>query len=383
MLFRIELDARGRVVRTDIERACVHSRAKLSFDAVQRFLDGEQEASIPEGEVAESLRVLHQVGRIRVQDAEERDVVHYRRQEVKTHVGPGLRFILGASLRLEVERDNEQISLLCNIEGARALGRGDQPDDDVQPIYRVHAPPPRQKVGVLEAFLTALAEAHQLDPKRWTWRHDGDESLSEFLERLPTQGEQGRIAKAIHRQAVLINGRSVFREQSGPHYGIGAELYARFSAPMREMVGVFVHQELWERLGAPPAPLPRAVDSPEALRELIVERANQAKMTQKTLARDANRLVLDQLLADSQESATPLRGTLLGLTPTKAHVLLDEPPIDVKVYLRDARGGLRVDDAHATLRDEAGAVRAKVGDAAGLDVLGRDERRDRWRLDLR
>jgi len=384
LLFRIELNRQGALGGTTVSRARVRSRAKLSFEGVQRFLDSSDPQGFDDDAIATSLRLLHEVGRVRVADAEERDIVHYRRQEVKTHLGPGdgLAFLIGKGLRMDVERDNEQISLLCNMEGARILRDGDRGDDEIHPIYRVHAAPPRDKIAHFEQFLVALAKSHGLDAKRWTWRQSGKEALSTFLERLPSDGAEGRIAQAIHRQAVLVNGRSVFRQEPGAHYGIGAEVYARFSAPMREMVGVFLHQEMWENLGEPAAPLPSGVKSGEELRDRIVARANEAKEIQKHITGDANRLVLDQLLEESRRTKHALEGTLVGLTPTKAHVLLDAPPIDLKVYLMDVPTPVKVDAGLANLRDASGAVHASVGDEVRLRVLGRDERRDRWRLDL-
>lgn len=46
----------------------------------------------------------------------------------------------------------------------------------------------------------------------------------------------------------MVNLRSEYSMEPGPHVGVAAEPYARFSAPRRGMVGVFLHKEAVELL---------------------------------------------------------------------------------------------------------------------------------------
>src|SRR5690606_6016891 len=124
----------------------------------------------------------------------------------------GRTFMLMADARHEVERWNEQISLLCNVEGAKLLSEGPvtaadgAPANNVQAIFRAHAAPHPRRVRDLERFVADLVRARGLDDT-WRWRR-GDESLAAYLARLPEDGDDGRLAQAIHRQAMVINARS-------------------------------------------------------------------------------------------------------------------------------------------------------------------------------
>ncbi len=403
MVFEVALDRGGRVERTRIRRARVRSRVKTSYDAVQAFYDGE--APVPGGgetgaEVAASLELLREVGRLRVALAEARGVVAFRRREIAVSLGraagAGARFVALADLRNDVERYNEQISLLCNVEGARFLLRGDTEDDDVQPIYRVHDPPDAERLEELSRQIGALIRRHRLDRERWDWR-PGGRSLADYLRALPIDGPEARIARSIHRQAMLTGGRSNFATVPGMHFGVGADVYGRFTAPMREIVGVFAHKEAWEKLEGPPRPghhpaAERRGDD-EQLREQVVAAANRARQVQRELDREVNRRVLDQLFEDDFEQ--PLdqrprrRGTVLGVSRSKVHVGLDEPPIDVKVYidhLRRRLGGnghrLAQGRDRITLRRGDGKRLDTVGDEVEVRVTGRDRERDRWELEL-
>lgn len=378
MMVRSRIAGDGRIVETTITRARIRSRAKLSFERVQAYYDDPAKNAFEDAGIAASLDALRAVGQLRMRDALEREVIRYRRVELDIHLSEQrAHFVMGEALRLMVERYNEQMSLLCNGEGARILRSGATEGSEVHPIYRIHAPPEAARIAQIDALLTALTRVHGLDPKVWRWRQGGASTAAEYLDALPTDGPLGRIASAVHRQAVMVNGRSVFDEQPGGHFGVGADVYARFSAPMREVVGVFLHKETWERLGLA---TPNAAAEDELLRDAIVARANEAKELQKKLSRESNRLVLDQLFTEDLAAGTERIGTVMGITRSRVHVMFDEPPIDVKTYLRDQPGELTVSDDGAALRDANGGMFCRLGDAIRLRVDGRDDARDRWKL---
>jgi ribonuclease R len=409
LVFRMEVDDRGILLATSIVRARIRSRKKLSFHRSQAFLEGD-EATLGDPAVDESLRMLREVGQRRMELADERDVVRYRRSEVTVRLSDvdPMRFVVSAEVRVPIERYNEQVSLLCNREGARWLRRAEGVAG-VHPIYRVHEPPEATRVAALEALLERLARRYRLDRQQWTWQRDRD-PLATFLDRLPTEGRDGRIARAIHRQAIMINGRSSFRTEPGVHHGVGADVYGRFSAPMREIVGVFLHKELHEHLrndrracvavtsvaqgsGGPSAVGPGSVqidptDADRRLREEVVTAANRAKDLQRRLTDEANRLVLDQLFAEDLRLSAGDRpgrvGTVMGMLRGKVYVLLDDPPIDVKVYvphLEEAwQRTLRPTEEGAALVDSEGRAWLRLGEEVRVRVVERDDRRDRWKF---
>ncbi len=391
LVFSMRLDRRGRCLETNVGRALIHSRAQLTFDEVQGYLDGRPApsgAARIAGGLADSLRLLPGVGRARMRLAEERDVVRFARLQVKTGLGPkGLRFFAVGEHRNDVERFNEQLSLLCNVEGARFLLAA-RPAEGIQAIYRVHPPPPDERYDGFSRLLTGLARRRRLDPRTWTWgRADGP--LADFLEGLPRNRATRRLHNVVQRHAIMLNLRSTFGAEPAGHFGVGAPVYARFSAPMREMVGVFVHKEAWERVSG----TGRAHDpADEGLRAEVVEVANRAREVQRQLEKASDRLVLDQLFRDDLERPPDARqahrGTLVGLRSTRAYVLLDEPPADVKVYLRDLEasigGPVHLDEAGVSVvRDGGDEPLLVLGDEVDLVVAGRDAGRDRWQLELR
>ncbi len=382
LVFEMYLDDDGNLLRTELVRARIRSREKLSFGEVQELYDAPRDSRLSGSPSAESLRLLREVGLRRIAIAEREDVVRYRRREVEVKTaGDDLGFVVLEAVRDQVELYNEQISILCNREAGRLLA--EHPAPHLQPIYRVHPAPSPDSVGAFRELVRTVVREHGAPPDAAI--RDG-EAVSAYLRRLPDSARNPAMARAIERQAILLNVRSAFSTDPSLHHGVGAEVYARASAPMREVVGVFLHKELCElALGAPP----ESSEVDGELRLTVVAAANEAREKQRRVNDAVNRLVLDRIFTeDAARGALPRRGVVMGITSSKVHVELDDPGLDVKVYLRDlgqSRGGawLEATGEGAALRvKERGDLVCRLGDEVSVTLLGRDARRDRWKLGL-
>ncbi|MFK7927687.1 MAG: ribonuclease catalytic domain-containing protein [Myxococcota bacterium] len=383
MVFRMEIGRNGACKRTEVIRARVHSVAKLAYRHVQAWYDGGEAPTDNDGAL-QSLSALQSVGELRMAEAEARNVIRFRRREVDVKIADGSApFLAREALRHDVERYGEQISLLTNVEGARLLA-DPTAGAHVHPVYRTHAPPQSQRLRQLQRQIDAIVRAHNLPPT-WRWSGQRHASLATYLRSLPRDGAHARIARVIEHMALFTGGRSGFSAEPAGHHGVGADVYARFTAPMREVVGIFVHKEAWEHLGAQ-TPTHNATD--EALREQVIDAAGRAKSQQRALTQTSNRRCLDRMFqADLDGKAAPRGGTIMGFSRGKIRVELNDPPIQVKVYfphlqeyigtaLRLTRDGSRV------VEEKGGRRVVTLGDRVQVTVLRQDEDRDRWVLGL-
>ncbi len=401
LVFDIELDEEARVLRTTLRRALIHSRAKLSYPGVQRFCDGDRwppgpgdpapsTLPVPGAAYLESLALLRELGEARRTLAEERDALQFQRRTlgVDYRGREAERFELIEETRLPVELWNEQVSLLCNMEGARFLiesgEREGKPLPNYQPIFRRHTAPLVERREELAARVAALVRRRGLPEDPWLWRRDEGEPLARWLARLPDlDAPGGGLALALHTQALLMSARAEFSDHAGRHFALGAPAYARFSSPMREVAGLFTHKEALELLEGHGGEAPASDDV--ALRDAVIEGANRSKSLQAQLDKAVQELAIDQLFSDDlrlPRAARPLRrGTLCGLGPERAYLLLDFPPIRVKLYLVDLRQRLGVDcqaEDDLLLRGPQGQI-WWLGDPVDLRVVERAGRR--WLLE--
>lgn len=387
VVFEMHLNQLGVVMQTRIVRSRIRSRGKLSFKEVETFLSGSSTTIRGDADLAISLRYFRDVARLRLRLAEERNVARYHRTEVNVKLGQdGLVFNLLDNVRNEVELFNEQLSLLCNTAGAMLLTETDDTlTNCLQPIYKIHPPPSQAKLKSFEKIIAQLIKAHRLKPERWQWLHDSEQPLSDYLKKLPVTGHQKGVAQTIHRQALMINTRSEFSEQPGRHHGVGVDVYARFSSPMREIVGVFLHKELMEKVDGCNNQCSDQQD--EALRQQIIQAANRSKEIQRQLTNEANLLVIDQFFsADLKlaESERPVRtGTILGVGRDKLYILLDEIDIEVKLYIKhlEQRWKMPLDinqDSLCLRNSDSGAIIAKLGDDVEIWVIEKQPSKNRW-----
>lgn len=393
LVFRMHLCEQCVKVDTTLLRARIFSRAKLTYPGVQSFHDAPEGHELAGHDYTETLELLREVGQLRIAEADRRDVVRYDRAHIavrllEDHDGKALGFGAAREERLDVERWNEQISLLCNGEGALFLRDDAIKHPHVQPIFRIHGAPPESRLEEIEETVKHMIEAHGLDRARWLWRPqrrqgDGGESVAEYLARLPSGGEFARVREAIERLFLMANQRSSFSEEPGMHFALGVEPYSRFSAPMREMVGVFTHKEALEKLD--PSLVVSSDEVDEALREQVIETANRSRSLQRALTKEVQKLAIDALLARDlllpPEQRPRRKGTICGLRRSRIYVRLDDPPMEIKSYVEDVEQVMgcsyTLEEGGVALVSPAGPT-LRVGDEVALWTAGLH--RGRWQL---
>ncbi len=379
--FRIELDDNGVVQHSEILRSVIRSRAKLTYGGVQLFLDSPSESPISEQSYRRSLELMAVVSTLRLQVAESRDVVRYDRVGVGLSLSAdGKRVVVTAETRNAVQLHNEQISLLCNMEGAKLLTCEQATEEALPGLFRIHEAPTDERLDALVAFIDSMISEHAVVADRWTWRRDSGESLADYVARLPADPASRRLAQAIQRQAMVAARPSYFATEPGPHYGIGASAYSRFSAPMRELIGILTHHLALARLDG--ASL-QDIGLSMATLEEAVSVANRAKGLQRQATKLARAVALGQLFSEDVKRPASRRrrwlATVMGITPSKVYMQLDDPPVDVKLYLADLESA-----GHEVTVSDNGCVcvvgpqRLVVGAALEVVVSGRVG--DRWLL---
>ena len=260
LIFDVEFDGRGTVTKFGLERARVRSRGKLTFDGVQAFVDGKAKVPGPRA-IGPSLLAIAALGELRCKHEDRAQMVRYLRPETTVRLDAAGQLVVSSAPRTAIELANEQISILCNALGGRFL-QGGSPEL-VQPIYRVHEPPEADRIAGFERLVAQVARQRGLPDDPWLYRRAADQGMAGYLQHLPTTGPGGRLARALHRQAMLLNGRSVFAAEPRAHFGVGEQIYSRFTAPMREIVGIQCHAQAIDRmLGKSP----RSRDEDEAIR---------------------------------------------------------------------------------------------------------------------
>ena len=386
LVFVMTVAVSGKVTDVELVRGVIHSRKKLTYDGVQRFANNPDQSELFGHDFSETLHLLGEVGALRIAEAEARDVVKYDRVGVRLTLpeptGSSLRAT--AELRNDVQRWNEHVSLMTNIAGAEFLTEHTDPSTGFAGVFRVHPEPDPEDVDSFDKSIRDLVSELRLSPS-WLWQREPpeSESLGDYVDRLPDEGQGSRLARALQRQAILINRPSIYSTQPGPHHGIGARVYSRFSSPMREIVGVVTKHMAFNQLAATPV----AEDGfTTGLIERAVVSGNRAKKLQKRLTREAHKLAIDSLFQGELSLAEVSRpyhdATVMGVSESKIYLQLDSPPMEIKLYVSDQERLLKCAFAlrgRYTLASD-GQLVIRVGQLVSVQVADYDEQRQRWIL---
>ena len=264
LVFDIYLNESGHVLKTFYVWGVIRSRWQGTYREVTdhyHAVDSNITSPLAGQEFTETLDLLREVGLLRRKLAAERDVVDYKREKSDIAIDKKGNLRLVTRKRYSSELYNEQISLLCNTEGAKLLafldGLEDISGNDVlHPIYRTQGAPRDDQLYTLRAVIENTLKAHKLNETVWAWH--ANESIASYLRRIRGHLDSlnaessdfpmwANVVQVIERQAMITNVAASFTaDPSEGHHSLKMSYYARFSAPMRELVGCYTHKGLFE-----------------------------------------------------------------------------------------------------------------------------------------
>jgi ribonuclease R len=248
MVIVVNLDKDGVVDKpAEVLRAKIHSQAQLTYEGVSAELEGkgtiaadEHQKPVPAA-VRSQLALFAEIGTKRMHEAKARGVVEPDRREMLIGQDEG-RFFLRDRKDNIASKLNAEFSILANVGGAEQLLSSTVPGLYLPGIFKVHAEPADGVYRALARQSDVFARTHTL-PETWKWKPQ-QESLSSWVDRLkalPTSSHEQRLSEVLQQAAVRINVASEFKGEPGAHSGLKLDHYGRFSAPMREQVGVVSH----------------------------------------------------------------------------------------------------------------------------------------------
>jgi len=236
LVFEIYLDEEGSVVMTQTLWGLIRSVWKGTYGKVQDYYDAMDKGKATQHPLhslkhTETIGLLREVGNLRLKIAKERHVVEYQRESSGVSIDKkGFLAFTEPRMRLDSERYNEQISLLCNSEGGKLLSdlakgggqRNNNPGPSVvQAIFRTQKGPSEDGIRTLAATILETIRAHKLPQDVWAW-DSKKEFLSDYLGRLQRLCKVGAdadedakshktVLASIERQAMLGRGGRCFK----------------------------------------------------------------------------------------------------------------------------------------------------------------------------
>src|SRR5690606_9229208 len=228
MVCDLKLSRAGRVTGFEFYPSVMHSKARLTYDQVAQYLEGDSQAITEDREVRKSINTLFQLYQVLKGLRAERHAMEF--ETVETYMTfdelGGIKEILPRS-RNDAHKLIEECMLLANVAAAEYALK-----NEIPMLYRVHEPPEFSRIQKVRDFVKLLGLKFPEQPTQADYQ-------------AVIEATKDRIdAPSIH--AVLL--RSMMQAYYGPnnagHYGLAYEAYTHFTSPIRRYPDLLLHRAI-------------------------------------------------------------------------------------------------------------------------------------------
>ena len=222
----LTLDESGRVISSETFPSRIRSRARLTYEIVQRWMDTGEASGIPPP-VADALAILRPLARRLRERRLEAGALDFDLPEVRFRLDAHGR-VLSIRPRGAAEAYHliEECMLLANQAVARRLTAARLPT-----LYRVHESPGERQWGRLEADLDWLGAR---------LRDRSGPGLNEVVRQFSGSPLAYPVALACLRNLQ----RARYAPVRLGHFGLAMEDYTHFTSPIRRYPDLLVHRQL-------------------------------------------------------------------------------------------------------------------------------------------
>ncbi len=312
MSLLMNLSPDGRVIDHKLTRSIIRSRARLTYDGVNRFFDGDAEP-IPE-ELAASLLQMRALARLLQKRRKERGTIDFEMAEAEFVLDE--RYEPSEILcppRGEAERLIEDFMLLANQTVARLAM-----DTQLPFLYRIHERPDPDRIHALEAFMNLAGDPVYL----------GDHPHPGMLQRILDGHAGDSRIEVIRRTMLRALKKAQYSEHPLGHYALALKDYCHFTSPIRRYPDLVVHRMLKLLLDGGAEDIARAeARMPELARDCSLREQESVKAE-----READAMLKAAWMR--RQIGRKFYGTVSGVTGWGLYVTLDNT-VEGLVHISD------------------------------------------------
>ncbi len=221
----MKINKNGQVVKYNIQESIIHSKYRLTYEGVQKLLDGHEKASDHSLlSHLKEMQVLFQIlnrkrvkeGSIDFEFKEQKCLLDEKDEPVK----------LWLKDRLDSERIIEEFMLLANQTVAKFLS------EKGVTLYRIHGEPESEKIK--DFVRLAMKFGHKIYGVPIPEPHELQRILKE------TMGKPHK--ELIHQVLLRSMQQAKYDINNIGHFGLGFDFYTHFTSPIRRYADLIVHR---------------------------------------------------------------------------------------------------------------------------------------------
>lgn len=227
----MRLDESGKVRSSRFFEAVMRSHARLTYDQVQRMMTtGDSELRARFAKVLPNLDALFEAYRALFKRRQRRGALDFDSQEVYFQFDPEGRVAdILRRQRHDTHRLIEEFMVAANVEAARFVGRA-----GLAMLYRVHEPPPADKLEGLEDFLRGQG-------LKVSWKDIPEPAQFASLQAQVAGRDNESLLNAVLLRSLSL---AVYQPENKGHFGLALAHYAHFTSPIRRYPDLLLHRAI-------------------------------------------------------------------------------------------------------------------------------------------
>lgn len=225
----MEIDKKGKVVDHEIVEGLINSKQRLVYDDVSDFLENDDEVAKEKlSKVAEDLKLMEELCHILYEKRERRGSIDFDFPEAKIILDEkGVPIEIRKEERRIANRLIEEFMLVCNETVAERFFWSQTPF-----LYRIHEEPSAEKIAtfskLIHNFGYTLKGQQEVHPKE----------LQLLTKEIRGKKEETLISTLMLRSLK----KAIYSNEPGIHFGLAAQYYSHFTAPIRRYPDLVIHR---------------------------------------------------------------------------------------------------------------------------------------------
>ncbi|HEV2075521.1 MAG TPA: RNB domain-containing ribonuclease, partial [Thermoleophilaceae bacterium] len=353
------VEMRGaEAVRVSFHRSVIRSDARLTYDQVDRVLEGSERPAEPWGEPLAAARAV--AAALTERRAERGSLAVESSEPSFEFDSEGGVAAVRQEQQTEAHRLIEELMILANEQVAGYLA-----DREIPTLYRVHERPDPIGVAFMVEQLASLGVPTPPVPERMSPQQAGE-----------VAGEASRlvarhVARTGHGRAALTSlilramKQAAYSPRNVGHAGLASPRYCHFTSPIRRYPDLVAHRALLSALGRDEV-APRADELDEAgLHSSAAER--DALQIEHDAADVCSAFLLERVLLEGDRER-PFEGEVVGLIGAGAFVRFGEEAFEGFLPVRRMRDWWHLNEEGTALVAESSGRALRLGDPLEVAV---------------
>jgi len=225
----MHLSPSGEVRDFSFHKSIIFSKERLTYEEVQKILDGDVTSSHKYAHVLQPIRRLARLATILLDRRRERGAIDFDLPEpILTYDEEGLVEGITKSVRYFSHRIVEEFMILANEVVAHYLEQRDIPS-----IYRIHEEPDPSTVEDFAEIVSGFG-------LRFKTSRNSPAEFQRFIESISGRPEERMLSYLMLRSFK----QAMYSADNVGHFGLASDAYTHFTSPIRRYPDLVVHRIL-------------------------------------------------------------------------------------------------------------------------------------------